>query len=364
LVIFDDTLLGGICVYWIVFSLAIVCCSFARQQKRAPRVDFPSTGGPSATTPVYDRNLSKAKYARPASIPFPPDNQFSKQREMLGRTLFFDPRLSGSGFISCASCHNPGFSWGDGLPKAIGRDMKALNRRTPTILNTAWADLLFWDGRAESLEEQALGPISAPAEMNQPLDIMIAIVSCIPGYKTMFSRAYPGEQITAKTVARALATFERTIISERAPFDEWVSGGESAVSEDAKRGFDLFNTKAACAKCHSEWNFTDNGFHDTGLRGEDKGRGEQLPLEAMQHAFKTPTLRNIDRRGPFMHDGSEPSLKSVIELYDKGGVEKRPSLAPEIVPLHLTEGEQADLIAFLKTLTSSDKRMEFPILPR
>ncbi len=315
-------------------------------------------------TPVYNRTAWKAKYTRPKSIPFPAGNSFSKERETLGKALFFDPRLSGSKFISCATCHNPGFSWGDALPKALGHGMKELSRRTPTILNLAWADLLFWDGRAESLEEQALVPIAAPREMNQPLENMAVGVAAIPGYRKMFERAYPGEVIEPQTVARAIASFERTVVSGTAPFDAWLSGRESAIPETAKRGFDLFNTKAGCEKCHPGWNFTDNGFHDIGLRGDDNGRGAQLPLEAMQHAFKTPTLRDAARRGPFMHDGSELSLEDVVELYDRGGDEKRPSLAPEIVPLHLTAQEKVDLVAFLRTLTGGDPQFTVPVLPR
>ena len=316
------------------------------------------------TPPAYDRTQWKAKYTRPKSAPFPAENRFSKDRELLGRTLFFDPRLSGSRFISCASCHNPGFSWGDALPKGIGHGMKQLGRRTPTILNMAFAELLFWDGRAESLEEQALGPIASAGEMNQPLDKMVETIAEIPAYWTLFEKAYPGEGVTEKVVARAIATFERTIVSGTAPFDEWISGRESAVSEQAKRGFDLFNGKAACQPCHSGWNFTDNGFHDTGMSDDDKGRGAKLNLEAMQHAFKTPTLRNVERRGPYMHDGSESTLKSVIDFYDQGGKAKRPSLAAEIFPLHLTAIEKADLLVFIKTLTSVDKPVEFPVLPR
>jgi cytochrome c peroxidase len=242
--------------------------------------------------------------------------------------------------------------------------MKPLNRRTPTILNAAWADLLFWDGRADGLERQALNPIFAPDEMNQPLDAMIHSVSEIEGYRKLFARAYPGEPVNEKTVARAIATFERTIVSAQAPFDRWISGDESAISSEAKRGFDLFNGKAGCAHCHSGWNFTDNGFHDIGLKSNDRGRGVQLPLEAMQFAFKTPTLRNVDQRGPFMHDGSEQTLNDVVEYYDRGGDVKRPSLAPEIVPLHLSTLEKRDLIAFLRTLTSVDKPVEVPIFPR
>jgi len=317
--------------------------------------------GPAALSP--GRILWKKDYVRPQSIPFPADNRFSPERALLGRTLFFDPRLSASKILSCARCHNPGFSWGDGLPLAIGDEMKELPRRTPTILNLAWADLLFWDGRAESLEEQALLPIESRTEMNQPVASMIRTVSELAGYRRLFEQAYPGEEISPKTVGRAIAVFERTVVSGRASFDEWIAGNESAIDESAKRGFDLFNAKAACRKCHAGWNFTDDGFHDTGVRGMDKGRGQLLPLEAMQHAFKTPTLRNADQRGPYMHNGSERSLQDVLELYDEGGREKRPSLAPEIVPLHLTAREKADLLAFLKTLTSPGQATEFPLLP-
>jgi cytochrome c peroxidase len=313
---------------------------------------------------AYSRQLWKSKYTRPASIPFPPENQFTAVRELLGRTLFFDPRLSGSNFISCATCHNPGFAWGDALPKAIGHGMKQLRRRTPTLLNLAWAELLFWDGRADSLEQQALGPIESHEEMNRPLDELPAVLGCIPEYRELFARAYPNQPLTPTLVARALATFERTIVSGQAPFDEWISGRESAISESAKRGFDLFNSKGACQKCHTQWSFTDNGFHDIGLSDNDTGRGAELPLEAMQHAFKTPTLRDVDRRAPYMHDGSAATLEEVIDIYDRGGIEKRLSLSPEIVPLHLNAQEKIDLLTFLHTLTSRDKPVQIPALPR
>ena len=173
-------------------------------------------------------------------------------------------------------------------------------------------------------------------------------------------RAYPGEPINEKTVARAIATFERTVVSGQAPFDRWISGDESAIGEDAKRGFDLFNGKAGCVQCHSEWNFTDNGFHDVGLEDSDRGRGERLPLEGMQFAFKTPTLRNVDRRAPYMHEGNEQTLAEVIDFYDRGGDARRKSLSPEMVPLHLTAQEKTDLLAFLSTLTSVDKTGRIP----
>jgi cytochrome c peroxidase len=305
------------------------------------------------------------KYRRPLTIPHPEDNQLTAPKEMLGRTLFFDPRLSGSNFISCATCHNPAFSWGDGNPRAIGDGMKTLGRRTPTILNLAWVDRLFWDGRAGSLEEQALGPIEAAGEMNMPLDQMLAKLENIGEYRPLFERAFPGEGITKATVAKAIAAYERTIVSGQAPFDRWAAGDESAVSPAAKRGFVLFNAKANCASCHAGWSFTDGSFHDIGVRGGDLGRGAHLKrLPKMQHAFKTPTLRNVDRRAPYMHDGSEPTLEATIEFYDRGGDVQRPGLSSEMRPLGLTAGEKADLLAFLRTLTSEDAPAIIPSLPR
>jgi cytochrome c peroxidase len=306
----------------------------------------------------------KVAFRRPATIPEAKDNPSTSERIALGKALFFDPRLSGSNAISCASCHNPAFSWGDGLPKGIGHGSKPVGRRTPTILNTAFAELLFWDGRAGSLEEQALGPISAPGEMNLPADQLAAKLKSISGYARLFAAAYPEEGITAQAVARAIATYERTIISSPAPFDAWVEGREDAISDSAKRGFALFVGKANCVKCHSGWNFTDNGFHDIGLTSDDVGRGKQLPeIDIMHYAFKTPTLRNVDHRGPYMHDGSERTLEDVVKLYNRGGETKRPSLSDDIKPLSLSSKESDDLCNFLHTLTGNDKPVEIPTLP-
>ncbi len=324
-------------------------------------------GAPEAASYSYtvpDRAELMKKYERPARLEFPAANQYTEERELLGRTLFFDPRLSGSKFISCATCHNPGFAWGDGLSKGMGDGMKTLGRHTPTILNSAYSDLLFWDGRADSLEAQALGPIKSPAEMNLPPEQISERISSIPQYQSLFAKAYPGEAVSEQTIAKAIATFERTVVSGQAPFDRWISGNEHAISEQAKIGFDLFNHKAGCAQCHSGWNFTDSGFHDIGVNDNDLGRGALLKLEAMQHAFKTPTLRNIALRAPYMHNGSEQSLQDIVEFYNDGGRTQRASLAPEIHPLHLTASEKASLVEFLTTLTSSDKPINVPTLPR
>jgi cytochrome c peroxidase len=316
-----------------------------------------------------DRSLALQEYAknyaRPAAIPFPSDNAHTPEREALGKSLFFDPRLSGSNEISCASCHDPARSWGDGLPRAVGFTKTPLGRRTPTILNAAWSDAMFWDGRADTLEQQALGPIQAAGEMNLPLDRMVVKIAAIRGYQDLFARAYPGEPIAETTVAKAIATFERGVVSGTAPFDRWAAGAERAMSPEARRGFELFNGKATCAKCHSGWRFTDDSFHDVGVPGTDIGRGATLPqIEAVQFAFKTPTLRNVSRRAPYMHDGSIASLEDVVNLYDQGGLTKRPTLAYEIKPLHLSRDEKQDLIAFLRALTSPEAPFAIPALPR
>lgn len=320
-----------------------------------------------ACSPIIAAELSRAellaKYKRPAEIPHPADNLPSKEKEVLGKALFFDPRLSGSGWISCATCHNPSLSWSDGLPKSLGQGMKTLERRTPTILNTAFADLLMWDGRAKSLEDQAFGPISSPGEMNGDLRRLIPWLAGNQGYQQMFAAAFPGEPVKAENLAKAIASFERTVISGTSPFDEWVAGNEQAVPEEAKHGFDLFNGKAGCAKCHSGWNFTDDGFHDIGLKSTDPGRGKFIPVESQNHAFKTPTLRNIDRRSHYMHDGSAQSLVEVVDFYNGGGDVQRPSVASEIKPLCLNDGERTALVAFLKTLTSRDPQVSYPELP-
>jgi len=306
----------------------------------------------------------KAQYRRPTTIPFPKDNPYTPEKSALGKKLYFDTRLSVSMAQSCASCHSPGFGWGDGLAVGVGHGMAKLGRHSPTIINAAWSAIFMWDGRLPTLEEQALGPIQSPGEMNMKLDDLMHRLSSIPEYKPMFEAVFPGEGIKPKTLGQAIATYERTVVSGRAPFDAWIEGNEKAISEDAKRGFALFNEKAQCAACHEGWNFTNEGFQDIGLPSKDIGRGEYLPgVIKMQHAFKTPGLREIGRRSPFMHDGSLATLEQVIEHYDHAGVD-RPSRADLMRPLNLTVQEKADLVAFLKTLTSEQDPTAVPVLPR
>ena len=324
--------------------------------------------GPSDNVAVSKPTLTldqmRAQYKRPATIPFPADNPYTLAKVALGKFLYFDTRLSGANVQSCASCHSPAYGWGDGLPKGVGHGMKTLGRRSPSIVNAAFGPIFMWDGRAGSLEEQALGPIKTDVEMNLPLDDLMVRLKGIAGYAPLFDAAFPGDGIKPETVAKAIATYERTVVSARAPFDAWIDNNERAISEDARRGFVLFNTKAGCAQCHSGWNFTDFSFHDIGLPDADIGRGKFLPsIEKMQHAFKTPGLREIARRGPYMHDGSIPTLEAVVEHYDQGGVD-RPSRSDLIRPLGLTAQEKKQLVAFMEALTSEPDPTTVPVLPR
>ena len=200
--------------------------------------------------------------------------------------------------------------------------------------------------------------------MNQPLDRMILTLSAIRQYEPLFSVAFPQQTITPTTVADAIATYQRMIVSAAAPFDAWIDGDEAAIPDAARRGFVLFNTKARCASCHDGWRFTDDGFHDIGLPDGDLGRGLLFPSTvSLQHAFKTPSLRDTTRRGPYMHDGSLPTLEAVVAHYNQGG-ERRPSRSELIGPLGLSVDEQRDLVALLQTLTTPARSGFTPALPR
>ena len=301
-------------------------------------------------------------YQRPNAIPFPADNPYSDVKSALGEQLFFDPRLSANGTMSCATCHNPAFSWQDGQKVAFGHAENRLPRATPTLLDLAWCDLMMWDGRKNDLEDQASGPVSTPAEMGGSLDGAAARVGALPAYRDAFQAIFGGP-VTFPRIARALATFERTLVSNQAPFDRWIAGDQQAIDARAKRGFVLFNGRAHCAACHSGWRFTDDAFHDIGLRSDDPGRGRQVPDEpVLMHAFKTPTLRNVALRAPYMHDGSLSTLRDVIVEYDTGFID-RPSLSPDMHRLGLSDRDKDDLVAFLRTLTSVDDTVATPNLP-
>ncbi|EMR14010.1 cytochrome-c peroxidase [Methylophaga lonarensis MPL] len=315
-------------------------------------------------TSQADTVANRADFQRPGAIPAPPDNPLTEDKVALGKTLFFDPRLSRDGSMSCATCHAPDHRWSDGRIIPLGSEQVENARRTPTVMNSAWLSALMWDGRASSLEQQATLPITTPHEMNFDMDELVERLNGIDGYRSLFLKAFADEQVSKVGIAKALASFQRTLISPRAPFDDWVDGDDTAISFAAQRGFSIFTGKAQCIACHSSWRFTDDSFHDIGLDSPDLGRGNWVPavVTLMQHAFKTPTLRDLPENGPFMHNGSMHSLEQVIEHYEQGG-QQRASLSHEMQAFELNEAERKALIAFLKTLDGGPLTITAPDLP-
>jgi cytochrome c peroxidase len=308
-------------------------------------------GAPGATAKPAD------PYLRPVAAPAPAANPVTPARVELGKILFFDPRLSGSNWISCATCHNPG----------LGHGMKPLRRGAPTILNVAFNPLQMWDGRSADFEDQALIPIEAAGIMAQDMPGLVRKLQAIEGYRSLFEKAYPGEGITPATIVKALGSFQRTVLSTESPFDRWRKGQANAVNVSAKRGFALFEGKANCVKCHSGFNFTDNGFHNIGLAAadgdEDPGRFGQRKVAISKGAFKTPTLRDVALTSPYMHHGIYKTLAEVIEHYNRGGDVKE-NLSPNMQPLGLSAQDKADLVAFLMSLTGAPVQVVIPQLPQ
>lgn len=315
--------------------------------------------------PPYLPQGWREQYRRPQAVPYPDDNPWSASKVQLGATLFFDPVLSGSHTMACASCHQPSLAWSDPLPKAIGDRRKAMPLRSPTLLNSAWLPRLGWDGKFPDLESVSFRAITGTTNMSLSIQETLDRLSANPAYVRRFQAAFGPGSITQEKVEQALATYQRGIVSGQAPFDRWVAGDEAAVSDAAKRGFALFDGKAGCSNCHAGWAFTDGSFHDIGTAaGNDIGRGALFPSSvALRYAFKVPTLRDAALRPPYMHNGALATLEAVIDLYDRGGI-ARPSRSPKMRPLGLTHGEKADLVSFLQTLTGDVEQVARPLPPR
>jgi cytochrome c peroxidase len=307
----------------------------------------------------------KADYKRPA--PRPVENAALVD---LGRSLFWDPRASASGKTSCASCHFPHLGWATTDAKSRNDSGKLTSRRSQTVLALGYtAGPIGWDGRSATLEAQARSSIAtgsmsmSQTETPVKVEVIEARIGAVPEYVARFNAALPGAAINLDGMAKAIAAYERTLEPGVAPFDRWIEGDESAISEAAKRGFVLFNGKAECSLCHSGWRFTNDSFHDIGVSTKDLGRGREIKDEPlMQYAFKTPALRSVALHAPYMHDGSAADLHQVVKHYEKGGID-RPSRSPLIKPIVLTDQERSDLVAFMETLTGEGEAVPAPKLP-
>jgi cytochrome c peroxidase len=319
----------------------------------------------NALTARNDRSLEAANPVRPSpgpplgingldALPSPP----APERVRLGRWLFYDTRLSGDGTVSCATCHLPERAFSNGTRVARGAGGHAGVRKTPSFINTAHAfvNRFGWDGRAASLEEQSLLPVANPAEMASTTSRMVATLSGIAGYARYFQRAFGDRAITRWRVASALADYQRTRLSGNSAWDRWHQGEAHALSPSARRGWDLFTGDARCSHCHFGPNFTDGAFHNLGIgwdpaseRYTDEGRGVITGRPGDRGAFKTPTLRDVARHPPYMHDGSLPTLRDVVLFYKRGGV-RNPHLDTQIRPLYLSDGDIDALVDFLGAL--------------
>lgn len=325
----------------------------------------------AADKPATSKSVAEDPWKAPAGLPpveCPEDNPMNADRVALGKQLFFDRRLSSDKTVSCADCHDPKKGYSNGEQFATGVGGQKGGRSAPTIVNSAYQQFQFWDGRAGTLEEQALGPIENPIEMNLPLADLVKRLKGITGYRERFQEVF-GREINTKDIAMALASYERTILSGDAPYDRYQAGDKTALSESAARGLKLFFGKAHCSACHPGPNFTDNAFHNIGVgmdkKDPDVGRFAISKLGGDRGSFKTPTLREIARTAPYMHDGSQKTLEDVVDHYNKGGV-ANDQLDEEIYELHLTPQEKADLVQFLKEGLSSDSYPihEAPELPQ
>ena len=333
-------------------------------------------------TPTVDESVLKDGFediGTLGEVPFPKDNPYSKEKVELGKSLFFDPRLSNSNQISCANCHDPELNWGDGRRVPYGEDRQLGARNSPSLMNVAYSKVMFWDGRAKTLEEQAEFPIRDKKEMNHHIDFATKRIAEINGYKELFKAAFGDEKVTNDRITKAIATFERTILSPKNRFDKFIAGKSDELTDQEIEGLHLFRTKARCINCHNTAYFSDNKFHNIGLtyygrEYEDLGLYNTTKLAKNVGEFKTPSLREVPQNAPYMHNGLFPTIRGVINMYNAGMFhfqpnekQKNDSLFPKttelVQKLNLTASEMDALEAFLMSLKQNQYKMRPPQLP-
>jgi len=305
---------------------------------------------------LEDGPSRSADFPIPRGLPavaWPQDNPYSAERAKLGKILFFDGRLSANGMVSCGSCHEPDHAFAGSAPLSKGVNGKPGIRHVPTLINRAWGKSQFWDGRAPTLESQVIVPVTDPEEMGMTADLVVQRIRGIEGYAPIFAAAFGDSTINFERIAQAIATFERTIVSGNSPYDRYLAGDKSALTEQQKDGLDFFNKKGECAECHSGPNFTNEKFANIGIgvdrTSPDPGREEITKKRGDWGKFKVPTLRDLARRAPYMHDGSIKTLGEVLDVYARGGL-PNPNLDTRLTPFYLDEQTKKDLLVFLDSL--------------
>lgn len=299
------------------------------------------------------------------SLVIPEDNPLTREKVELGKLLFFDRRLSANDTIACASCHIPSLALTDGQPVSTGIHRQQGGRGAPTAINRAFSSVQFWDGRAGTLEEQSIGPFTNPLEHGfSSHEELVAKVQQFAGYQPLFDQAFGSGPITVELIGKAIASFQRTLLSGNSAYDQFgVGGNEMALSAKAQNGFRVFVGKGQCLRCHFGFNFTDERFHNLGVDWDkdhiDVGRFAVTKNPKHLGAFKTPTLREVSRTAPYMHDGRFATLRQVIDFYDQGGI-ANPHLDPAIKSLNLAEQEKEDMVEFLQSLNGEGWNVEAP----
>ncbi len=336
-----------------------------------PAADWPA--------PTIDAGVTFVELGPVPPPTYPAANPWSKAKQALGHALFFDGRLSGTGQMACASCHDSGLGWSDGRTTSLGHGALALARNAPSILNVAHGTSFFWDGRAASLEDQALAVFENGREMATSSEALVTKLRSSKGYRAMFAAAFGDDEPTLPRARAALSTFERAQGSDgSSAFDHFLAGDHAALSDAQVRGLHLFRTKARCANCHHGPLLSDGGFHDLGLSYygrelQDLGRYAVTKDPADVGRFKTPSLRNVTRTAPYMHNGRF-DLPGIVNMYDAGMAMLRrkpeqasdplfPEKSPLLQKLELTADEKKDLLAFLEAVTERRRRVSAPRLP-
>jgi len=291
----------------------------------------------------------------------PPENPITEAGVNLGRELFFDPILSRNGDMACSTCHHPDYGFSDGRIVSVARPGTS-GRNVSTLWNTGYNRFLLWDGRKQSLESQARDPLTLPHEMNATPEGIVLRLQEIPAYVALFEAAYGEDAITFENVTRAIATFQRTLISQDSLYDQYIAGNDNALTTEQQRGMDLFfSEKVNCSQCHPHPLFTTETFRVTGIPSDDQGRAA-IAENGRVGAFKAPSLRNVALTAPYMHNGSMATLTEVVDFYAQGGGRAFdfPHVDPDVNSFEITEDEKADLVAFLHALTDESGK---PIAP-
>ncbi|TWU60298.1 Cytochrome c551 peroxidase precursor [Rubripirellula tenax] len=407
-------LVGGIAALTLTISLNRLSVAATNSQTKPAKSDSVTLGDPELTQGIpgvalltedqiaqwlgdpanhvpLKVSLPSGLDAAAANIYIPEDNPMTRAKIELGRQLYFDERLSSDNTVSCASCHDPAQGYGAEMQFGVGVRGQQGGRNSPVSFNRILSKAQFWDGRAASLEDQAVGPIANAIEMGNTHDASVATVKSIPGYRMQFEKIFD-DGLNIENVGKALATFERAIVTGPMPYDAYdqvvkfektfaddleyldeepelkakytalkSAADAMPMSDSAKRGMALFSGKANCTACHAGANFTDEQYHNLGVGMDaekpDLGRFDQTGDVKDRGAFKTPTLRNVAFTAPYMHDGSQATLEEVVDWYNKGG-HPNPQLSDKMKPLNLTAQEQADVVAFMAEGLQGD----FPIV--